>query len=610
MKADRGGEMRYRKRAAQAAAFCVGLMALTSSAATIEGHVTNVSTGRGLEGAQIVWERGTHFHGPSAITVFADQDGNYKFPDTPDAELAGSIKVRMLGFRQQFPGKDPISVEMVKGSQGVDFGMIPVANVANEAPASAFMNGIPESDAKHFVQLQCTGCHQFPSPKVRHFAEQVEAVAPMGERTQAAIGEWRKQVRKEAWRYALQYMRVRSYDIFPNGTMINAEGVPWDTVQKPENSEFTSRDEEEISTFLAQNMPRQFDALLDYRYEVPLAVNGATVIREFELPRDANVREVTSVRGSKYYWGVDIEQNRLLRLDPATGEQKWIPVPSKEATGPHTIISDRSGNVWISLLETDRLAKYEPVKDKWTFWSLKPSDVKTTHIYGGQAIVHDISFDSNYELAVDSKQQIWLSLIGLNKMASLDPKSGSVHYYDTEQVPGRNAINVALYGTLLSLDGNCAWYSQLTGGFACFNTKTLKNESAVKLPEGSAPRRMAIDSRGTLWVPLFGSGQLIKYDSIQRKELARYKLPDTSSAPYVAFWDPGRDVVWLGTSDADVIYRFDPKTEKFSILPLPRPMAYLRRLGVDYQTGDLITTYANIPTGSGPSMIVTVHLSE
>ncbi len=97
-----------------------------------------------------------------------------------------------------------------------------------------------------------------------------------------------------------------------------------------------------------------------------------------------------------------------------------------------------------------------------------------------------------------------------------------------------------------------------------------------------------------MYVPLYGSGQLVEYDTKTRELIGNYDLPDTGSAPYAATWDPVREVVWIPTSNADVIYRFDPRTKTFGVLPLPREGAFLRMVDVDPETGMLITSYANI----------------
>jgi streptogramin lyase len=66
-------------------------------------------------------------------------------------------------------------------------------------------------------------------------------------------------------------------------------------------------------------------------------------------------------------------------------------------------------------------------------------------------------------------------------------------------------------------------------------------------------------------------------------------------------------VVWIPTSNANVIYRFDPRDKSFGVLPLPREGGFLRMLQVDKKSGALITSYANIVENvHGPRMAVMI----
>ena len=112
---------------------------------------------------------------------------------------------------------------------------------------------------------------------------------------------------------------------------------------------------------------------------------------------------------------------------------------------------------------------------------------------------------------------------------------------------------------------------------------------------------------GTVAVASFGSGQLLVYDTKRKTRIGLYDLPDRASAPYAVTWDPVRKVVWIPTSNADAIYRFDPKTASFGVLPMPRGGAYLRMIDVDPPTGRLITSYANIvEQAHGPRMALVI----
>ena len=110
---------------------------------------------------------------------------------------------------------------------------------------------------------------------------------------------------------------------------------------------------------------------------------------------------------------------------------------------------------------------------------------------------------------------------------------------------------------------------------------------------------------------LYGSGQLAEFDTKTLKMTGLYDLPDTASAPYSATWDPLRRVVWIPTSNGDVMYRFDPATKEFGVLPLPREQAFLRMVDVDPRTGVLVSSYGNIvDIVQGPRMALIIDRGD
>ena len=211
-------------------------------------------------------------------------------------------------------------------------------------------------------------------------------------------------------------------------------------------------------------------------------------------------------------------------------------------------------------------------------------------------------------VAPDLKGRIWFSDIHNNAIGYLDPETGESETIDVPEVPQRT-FGMRPYGMVMASNREHVWYTQLgIGTFGSFNTTTMEFETLVQLADADAgPRRIAIDENDVIYIPLFGAGQLIEYDTRTRKQPGIYDLPDRASAPYAAVWDPGRQVAWIVTANADAIYRFDPASKAFGVLPLPREQAYLRGLQVDPETGLLATSYANLPKRShGPRMALLI----
>jgi len=608
------------------AALAVLGVAPVAHAVQLSGRVVEVGSGQPVAQADVTFTQGAGAPGPSAVTVFSDETGAFRFPaDLKELRIGSSLEAQKLGYRQITPktallpaGSAKVAAAAAtagKSEQHVDVTLYVegVSNIARSAPASAWLAGLPQSQAKGILMAECADCHQFPSPRVREYVSQIEAVRGASDGDKRAVEEWRNTARHDAWRMMIAYMRSKHYSIFPDKSPMSLNAVDWSTIQNPNYNFYTHQQGEIVADYLADNLPRSMDFLSVDAYSrgAPLGVTARTVIREYALPDTSLVREAIPVADSPYIWGADTQRNRLLRLDPVTGATKWYPVAYNGSTGPHTIVGDAAGQIWVSMIDHDQFGRFDPKTEKWTLWTLRPSNLQG----GGSsmasaAIVHDISIDSKGQMARDPAGYIWLTLLGTNMMGAIQPDRSEVNFYPANELPGLSPINHMLYSTVLSPDGKCAWFSQVNGSVGCFNTSTKTIDSLLPFAEGIGPRRMAIDGAANLWIPLFGSGQVLKYDTVNRKVLATYDLPDRAAAPYAAAWDERRKALWVSGANADVIYRFDPASEQFTVIPLPRQMAFVRQIGVDQKTDRLVAAYGNYPTGSGPSMVVQIDVGD
>jgi streptogramin lyase len=157
---------------------------------------------------------------------------------------------------------------------------------------------------------------------------------------------------------------------------------------------------------------------------------------------------------------------------------------------------------------------------------------------------------------------------------------------------------------VMTSDREHLWFSELRiANVGSFNIKTRQFEESFQLPTNAGPRRLTISDDDILYVPLYGRGQLVEYDTRSKQQIGIYDLPDRATAPYSVTWDPVRKVVWVTTANGDVLYRFDPATKAFSVLPLPREGALVRMVDIDPQSGALVGSYGNIVQNvHGPRM--------
>ena len=562
----------------RSAAFA-GLFALIVAPAAlaeqdVAGRVVDLN-GAPVAGAMVSLRTSDQHAGADVISVFTGARGQFGFPEPVDGVAA--LEVRSLEHEQLEP------VALTQDLSNLTIVMQPRRNQAAVAPASAWIAQVGDRDAKAFFVRDCVGCHQVPSPAVRRYAGLIASVH----------GADPAVVRQQSWESIVKYMNYLSAYEF--GRAVRG-GAP-----EP-GPVYSVSGAGESATFMAEHFVGAMDEMEGYAYGAPLLVNENTVIKEYEVTGPNAVREAVLLPETNELWAADVSSNRMYAIDVATGRQRYLEVPAEGDMGPHSLHRGADGTLWVTPFFDSVVAHYDPGNETWQTWS-------TTSVDGRPIGIHDLSFGAEHELLTDDAGLIWYSDIGNNSVGYLDAKTGEARSFRAPDVAGRTGRNPALYGLVMTSDRTHVWYSQLNiGVVGSFNVKTRQFEKVVELPSiDSGPRRLTISDDDIMYVPLYGSGQLVAYDTERREQVGLYDLPDTGSAPYAATWDPVRKVVWIPTSNGDVIYRFDPESETFGVLPLPRQGAFLRMIDIDRATGMLITSYANIVQFvHGPRMVLMI----
>jgi len=568
-----------------------GLMVGPVSALSIGGQVVD-EAGKPLAGVMVTAESSSA--AAFATTVFSADDGRYQLPDLGSNVSVNSVRIgaRRLGHRQVTPAAAElvdITPETANpmGPFQVDFVLQPQANVADQVAPALWTNSVPESEGKYRTLMQCVTCHAVPNERVKRFAASLDG-KPLA-------------VREQAWRGIVAYMRVQLYGAL-QAEHSHVENIPEAVRRAGANELISPEDEDYIAGWLAEHMPTRFDNLQLSETELhpaPLGANANTVIEEFAWPAGSFSREVAKVPGSPYVWAVDLERNRLMRLDPSNGALAWFDLPVRGASAPHTLVPGPDNKLWIACLAGDGtgVVIFDPQTETW----------ETHKGFGAQAMSHDFSIDPNYRVSFDDKGRTWLTQVAVNRLASFNPVSGEIATFDLPLMERETPAHAAVYGLVKTSDNN-VWYTQVAGSqMGRFNTTTLAVDHLIEFPLSVGPRRLAVDENDILYVPLFSAGQLYIFDAKAMKHLATVDLPDRSAAPYNVSWDSTRKVLWVGTTNADKLYRFDPKDRSFTEFPLPRRDAHLRMMSVDHETGDLWMSYAPIPISGDKSMIARLH---
>ncbi len=564
-----------------------GLLPMGAVAAVhIQGQVVDAN-GNPLAQVQVIFDReeptlSAAQQGASVVTVFTDADGRFTFPGVyGDAgDIGARISARALGYEQRdriapaAPNADALDLTFVMQGTG---------NQASVAPASAWLGArITDRLQQSKFVMDCIDCHQVPGPEVRNYAA---SIADLHASDPAAA-------RQESWNSLVKYMNYLSAWEFSRGR--RGVGEELDAVYAVGNAG-------DIVPMIANAFTDRLDHIEGFAWGAPLITTQDTAIWEYEVPEPNAIREAIMTGTPAKLWIADVAANRMVSVDVATGAQETHEVPSDVLMSPHSMHRGEDGSLWITPLFNSIVAHLQPDSGEWQTWKLQTNDGKNPGI-------HDLSFGWEHTLLTDARGRIWFSDIGNTAVGYFDPGEGNSQIWPAPQLPER-AGPAALYGLAMTSDHDEVWYSQLNNGvFGGFDIEKQEYIGPFMLPDPNAgPRRLTIDDNDVLYLALYGSGQLAEFDTKTREMVGIYDLPDTASAPYTATWDQVRKVVWIGTSNGDVIYRFDPATKEFGVLPLPRAQAFLRMIDIDPKTGVLVSSYANIvDIVNGPRMALII----
>jgi streptogramin lyase len=564
------------------------LFAPSLLAATISGHVVDPN-GNPVANVQVIHTRAADTPGASVVTVFSGADGSFSFPgdypypETIDAQ--SDIRTRGLGL-QQVDRYVETSADAAKAT----FVVQAVTNQVDVAPASAWLQRIADPAEKADFIMNCIDCHQVPAPEVRSYAASI-ADLHAGDPAEA---------RRQSWDAIVKYMNFLSAWEFSRGQ--RREGAELDA-----NAVYAVENEGAVVELLTRIFDDRLDHIEGYDWGAPIIATPATAIWEYAIPEPNATRETVMLGNPALLLSADVAANRIVATDVVTGTQRDFEVPTDYPIGPHSLHRGNDGMLWVTPLFNNTVAKLDPATGTWNTWLLKTPD-------GGGVGIHDLSFGYKHELLTDVKGRIWFSDIGNTGVGYFDPADGSARVWPAPVEASRAGDaalygNASLYGLVMTKDRNEVWYSQLGNGvFGGFRIDTEEFIGPFVLPSANAgPRRISISDDDVMYMALYGTGQIAEFDIKSRTMIAIHDLPDTGSAPYALTWDPLRRVVWVATSNNDVIYRFDPATRAYGVLPLPREQTFLRMIDIDPQTGVLVASYANIVENvNGPRMALIV----
>jgi virginiamycin B lyase len=268
-------------------------------------------------------------------------------------------------------------------------------------------------------------------------------------------------------------------------------------------------------------------------------------IREWDVPTKGAHPHDPALAPDGSMWFTEQLQNKLGRLDPASGAFKEY-VLKIEDSGPHGLVADSNGNIWFTGNGKGYIGKLDPKSGDVTAYKMPDEKAEDPHT-----------------AVFDAHGIMWFTVQVGNMVGRLDPHTGKV---DLKAVQGQRALP---YGIAVNSKGVPFFCEFGTNKMASINPQTMAI-TEFKLPEGARPRRMAIDAEDRVYFTDYEGGNLGRLDPATGAVKMWPSPSGKGAAPYGITITPD-GAVWFSESGVkpNTMVRFDPKTEQFARAPIP-----------------------------------------
>jgi streptogramin lyase len=98
------------------------------------------------------------------------------------------------------------------------------------------------------------------------------------------------------------------------------------------------------------------------------------------LPWAEGPRRMGADKQGHVVWVCDWWGGNLARIDTQTLKVTLVPLPRAEVQEPYQAVVDKDHNVWVNLMNSDEVIKYDPKASKWTEYQLPTLGAETRYV--------------------------------------------------------------------------------------------------------------------------------------------------------------------------------------------------------------------------------------
>ena len=246
-------------------------------------------------------------------------------------------------------------------------------------------------------------------------------------------------------------------------------------------------------------------------------------------------------------WFTDTPRNQIGFIDIKSKQitTKTIPKldPVISENSPLFIKADFDDNIWITIVNKDRILKYLPEQDVF------------------EEIVLPETQSLPFALTIDEDGNIWYSATGIGKIGFIDPQNNQLTQISTE------IILQAPEALIFDDDGNL-WIAEHTGLAITKFNPILETFEKISVPDDEAlPFGMTFDRYGNIWFAQHTVDSIGVYDP-DNNDLLEISVPSETS--FVQFMtSDGNNNVWFVEQQSNKIGTIKITEIPVSILQIP-----------------------------------------
>ena len=338
--------------------------------------------------------------------------------------------------------------------------------------------------------------------------QESEPLEFQGDLTFGFSGEWQLEVEAQRTENANESITLNLL-VKPRLTNIQATIIEYDL---PEDAKplFPLYDGDDSIWVSDASAPRIWQFSLDTQEFTPYSFDGLTTTF---LTQDN--------KGN--IWFVDTPRNQIGSINTETKEIKTKTIPKLDPViadnTPIFIQADFEGNMWITIVNKDKIVKYLPELDLFEEISLPDKE------------------SLPFALTIDEDGKIWYSTTGAGKIGFIEPHNNKLTQFEND------TILQAPEALIFDKDGNI-WVAEHTGLAITKFNPTLETFDRVEVPDGDAlPFGMTFDRYGNIWFAQHTVDSIGVYDP-DNDHLMEVPIPTETS--FIQFMtSDGDDNIWF-----------------------------------------------------------------